>query len=545
LALFQQAPDVPMEDYKFHSDGIIATLEKLLDDFRAKKADVDKEEVAAVKAHDQFMQDKKHLIKTKNAELDDSRERKDRTVADIAAASEQLTTTSATLLEDQEYLKELDRMCREKAQTWDQRSSVRRDELTTLTEVIGIITRAVATNTTANTLRFSQKGVSIRLAVAAARNEATLEAAEAAAEAVEAGAPPSFLQQKQDKPQKDSFLSRRQAGSGDDGRSAVAALLRQKGTDLKSSLLTALASKISDSKDPFAKVKALLQELIERLLREASSENTQKGWCDKSTSEAEQRRDYAAEKIQELNGEMANLEGMRDKLAEELAVLTKEISDLNDERADANRIRAEEKAENAETVADAQAGMSALDQAMTIVDRFYKTVAKETVSYSLAQKGPADDVPDAGFANGEAYTGSQSEAGGILGMMEVMKSDFARTISETQAAEAQAEQDHLAFLTETGKSLAQKNTASNERTAQKNSAETKLQTAEDNMDAQTSALQTALKELLELKPVCVDTGMTYSDRVSLREDEIAALKKAACILDNYSEYGPAGAAESC
>jgi len=548
-AFFQQAPDVPMEDYKFHSDGIIATLERLLDDFRKKKAEVDKDEVAAVKAFDQFIQDKTHLVKTKNAELDDSKDRKATTQQEIAAASQQLTTTSANLLADQEYLKELTQICHDKAKTWDQRSKVRSDELATLTQVIGIITTAVSSNTTAATLRFNQQGVSIRLAQAVASNEVAMEAVEADAEAAEApdSGSPNFLQTREDKPQKDSFLTRRlvsgQARPGDDGRDVVAQLLRRKGSDLKSAVLTALANQISGSQDPFAKVKALIQELLERLLQEASSENTQKGWCDKSISEAEQRRDYAAEKIKELNGQMAEFEATRDKLAEELAVLAKEIGELNSARSDAEKMRAEEKAENANTVQEAEEGMAALDQAMTIIDRFYKTVAKETVA--LTQQSPTGDAPDAGFDNFEAYTGSQSEAGGILGMMEVMKSDFARTISETQAAEAQAEEDHLAFMTETGKALAQKTTASSERTAQKTSVEDKLQTAEDALDSQTLKLQTALKELLDLKPVCIDTGMTYEDRVSLREDEIAALHKALCILNNFAEYGPAGAADSC
>merc|ERR1719392_361275 len=110
---------------------------------------------------------------------------------------------------------------------------------------------------------------------------------------------------------------------------------------------------------------------------------------------------------------------------------------------------------------------------------------------------------------GEAYNAGQGESGGILGMLDVMKSDFTRTITETQEAEEQAEQDHLVFMTETGKSLAQKETSESELTTQKDDAEEKLGQADDSLQSQTVILQTALSELLELKPVCVDTGMTY------------------------------------
>merc|ERR1712190_356995 len=58
----------------------------------------------------------------------------------------------------------------------------------------------------------------------------------------------------------------------DDGRQLVVELLRRSGKDLQSMLLTSLASKIAGSEDPFAKVKVLIQELIERLLAEASKD---------------------------------------------------------------------------------------------------------------------------------------------------------------------------------------------------------------------------------------------------------------------------------
>merc|ERR1719261_1037480 len=107
-------------------------------------------------------------------------------------------------------------------------------------------------------------------------------------------------------------------------------VLREQGAKLRSTLLTSLASKIAE--DPFAKVKVLIQELIERLLKEANAEANQKGWCDKATKDATQKKDYAAQQVEELNGEMATLEALRDKLTEELAVLDTEIQELKDSR---------------------------------------------------------------------------------------------------------------------------------------------------------------------------------------------------------------------
>merc|ERR1719197_1886387 len=125
-------------------------------------------------------------------------------------------------------------------------------------------------------------------------------------------------------------------------------LLRNDGAKLKSTLLTELATRIAG--DPFAKIKKLIQELIERLLQEAANEANQKGWCDKAIADAQQRRDYAADAIAELNAEMAELEATRDKLTEELATLKTEIAELKAAQEKAEKERAAEKAENEATI---------------------------------------------------------------------------------------------------------------------------------------------------------------------------------------------------
>merc|ERR1719210_630874 len=121
------------------------------------------------------------------------------------------------------------------------------------------------------------------------------------------------------------------------GRRAAADLLLRKGKQLRSTLLLSLAGQIGN--DPFAKVKVLIQELIERLLDEASKEADHKGWCDKATTDATQKRDYAAKEIRSLNGQMATLEALRDKLGDELSDLAKDIKELNASRKKATEER--------------------------------------------------------------------------------------------------------------------------------------------------------------------------------------------------------------
>merc|ERR1719182_161626 len=127
---------------------------------------------------------------------------------------------------------------------------------------------------------------------------------------------------------------------------------------MKSTLLLSLASRLAA--DPLAKVKKLIQELIERLLTEAANESNQKGWCDKATADATQKRTGAANAIEELNAKMAKLAALSDKLEEEIGTLTTELAELKTSQTDAQKNRKDESSENANTVVEAKAGLAAV-----------------------------------------------------------------------------------------------------------------------------------------------------------------------------------------
>jgi len=527
----QQNPEVPMENYKFHGDSVITTLEDLQKAFRKQKQDLDKAEVTSVSEHNSFMQEKTDLNTAKNKNLEDDKEKRQKKIADIARASAELTVVSADLLDDKQYLAELAQMCMDKAKTWDGRSKVRADELSAITAALTIIKSTVADKTSSASLRFAQQGVSVKMAEQVASSDFVMEAIEEASEEVDSPTtgPVAFLQR---------GVQRHQVSPDNGARQLMINILKTSGAKLHSTLLVSLAGQISA--DPFIKIKQLIQELIERLLAEEASEGNQKGWCDKATADATQKRDYAAEKVEELNGEMANLEAVRNKLRMEINILGTEITDLNKNRKAATAMRTEEKNENEATVLEAEAGLEALNMAIDILDKFYKTAAKATVDLGLVQ-GPADDAPDAGFDNGEAYTGAGGAAGGILGMLDVIKSDFERTISETKKAEDKGAAEYRDFMTASGISLAEKTMAKEEKTKQKDNAIEDLEEADTSLDSQAIILSTAIKELRDLKPTCIDTGMSYEERVARREDEIESLKKALCVLEQYQKFGPEGA----
>ena len=91
------------------------------------------------------------------------------------------------------------------------------------------------------------------------------------------------------------------------------------------------------------------------------------------------------------------------------------------EVAEATEIREAEKAENTQTIKDAQEAQTAVSQAVTVLKEFYEKAGEATALIQSKQQKP--EIFD------EPYTGMQSENGGVLGMLEVIASDFARARS--------------------------------------------------------------------------------------------------------------------
>jgi len=374
-----------------------------------------------------------------------------------------------------------------------------------------------------------QRHVSLGNPLAVAANENAMEAIEATAseqddEDAADDVAPNFLQKARTKLE---TLIQKAGPVVQDGeeskRLAVITMLRTDSKALKSTLLAELVAQVAG--DPFVKLRKLIQELIERLLQEAADEANHKGWCDKETSAAKQQRNYKADEIEELNGALAADEATRDQLEEQIATLTADLKELEDELAKATKTRKEEKEENEATIKEAEEGEAAVSKAIEILSSFYEKAAKGGAS--LAQDIP--EMPDSGF-DGE-YKGKGAESGGILGMLDVILSDFKRTIKVTTKEEQDAQTEFLEFDRQSKTSIATKTKAKEAKESELDDTKKRIANDMEDITVAQELLDKALVELQDLHKACVDTGMSYAERVALREQEIDSLKKALCILD--------------
>jgi len=534
IAALLQSDGDHQQNYEGHSGGIIDTVEELAHDFIEEKGDMKHDEQNAQQEHDKLVLSKELQIGTAQKNLEGAEETRATTTKEIASTQQDLTKTLAQLHDDQAYLRDLTAKCEDKSKEWDQRSKMRQDELSALTEALAIIKGTVTAKTTEKTVRLVEQKAVVKPHVAVADQDSDDEEDEDV----------SFLQVESPRAKLSALAMDMKKTSGfleaKTPRDRLMALLTSKGKQLKSTVLASLATKVAA--DPFLKIKKLVQELIERLLQEAADEANHKGWCDKELTNAKQQRTYKSDAIKKLNSQLETAEARRDKLTEDIATLTTEIAELSDSLSSTTAQRAAESAENAATVSEAEEGQAAVEQAFDVLDHFYKTAAKAEVLVQVraATSGVDDDLPDTGF--GGANKGSQGAATGILGMLEVIKSDFVRTIKETEKAEKEAETEFIEFERTTKVSITSKTSTKTNNEAEKADTVTEISEAMSDLREEQELLDKALQELEELRPACIDTGMSYEERVARREQEIEALNEALCILD---AEGPVQTEPSC
>lgn len=507
-AFLQQGVDPEDPEYKSKVGGVLETLQNLLKDFQDQKKEVDEAWEKTKKACDE----EKSALQDK---LDANQEAMDQLEIDIgdcttaiAEARQELADAEAKLKDDSQYLSDLTARCESRAKDWDQRSEMRKKEIEAITKALEILNDSVKdVDEEVNKRALLQKSAKVPT------------------ESV------SFLQGTAVKARVRNLLEDGRAHRSSaslDKKERAASIVRREASRLSSPTLSALATKIAASPaGAMDRVKTLIQELIERLLKEATQEATKQGFCDEEIGKAKKERDFRLADIKKLNAEITGLEAKNESLVVALDELKEDIPETKKDLANATEMRASEKAANEKTIKKAKEGHKAVTEAIEILQDYYKTAAKAKV---FLEASPVDeDTSGPGFDG--AYKGKQEAADGVIGLLQIIQSDFDRTIRQTEAAEKKALADFVDFDRTSKADIAGMETEQRLKTEELGYVSDNLEKAMADFTTASGLLDDAVKSIEDLKPMCIDFGMSYEERVAKRKEEIDALKKALCALD--------------
>merc|ERR1719487_935716 len=465
--------------YEFQAGGIVEMLQDLKEKFEDERRHLEKQEVGSEHAFDLMCLDLDQTVdratKSRTAKASTKAAREEA----AAQAKGDLADTTSSRDEDTAYLSALEAQCSQKSSDFESRQELRGEELEAIDKAIEIVS-------------------SPELAGAAAKNLS---------------------------PGSSAFSFALRGGDRAPVQRQVAAFLEARASKLDSRVLSMMALKVGEN--PFAKVKKMIDEMITKLIEQANEEATHKGWCDTEMAKNTQTRDAKTDEINTLNAKADKLSAAITRVAQEIADLQAAITEIDAAVAKAVSVRAAETKKNKETVEDSQKAQAAVTAALNVLKDFYAKAAQATAFVQTKHK--QIDAPKT-FEG--SYTGMGDSTGGVVGLLEVIGSDFARLEAETNTAEDEAYKEHDRFMAESKKDKAVKSADLDHKTKSKVQMESDLADTESDLKGTQSEMDAAMVYYEKLKPSCQDATVTYDDRVSQREEEIASLKEALQILSD-------------
>jgi len=457
--------------YESKSGGIVEVLNDLLADAEGQLSDLRKKEANLQANYEMLKQELTDTIKFGNAEKAKT-EKANQALEETKAENEgNLEVTNKDMAADIAQLAATHQDCMTKAQDFEAETAARGEELAVLAKAKKIIIEATG-GAADQTYSFLQL-------------RATMTA--------------------------HSRLSTR----ADLANYEAVKYLKKLSVDLHSSALAQLANRMAAAarmsaaagEDPFAKVKGLIAEMIERLIKEAEEDAAQKAYCDKEMGETKAKKEELTTDIEELTTKIDKMTADSAKLKEEVAVLSKELADLAKSQAEMDKVREEEKAAYDKNKAEMEQGLEGIQLALKVLREYY---AKGAFIQTTKQDGAA---------------------AGIIGLLEVVESDFSKGLAEMIAIEEAAVKEYEKVTKENEIAKVTKEQDVKYKTKEAKTLSKAAAEKSEDRDGLQTELDAVLDYWKKIQEQCVAKPESYEERKKRREAEIAGLKDALAILE--------------
>merc|ERR1719217_2057788 len=446
--LSKSAPDA--KAYESHSGSILDTLEDMKEKAVAMRNKA-QEEMNAKHAFEMLEPSLQNTIKQDQKEMAASKATKAGAEEAKSIAEGDLSMAEKELASDKKYLSDLSTDCQQKATDWEVSTKSRADELQALADAKKLILEKTG-GAEARAYDFIQQET---------KSRSTSDAGEQVV---------SLLQN----------LGKRE---GDVALGQLALRIRA-------------ATQMASGADPFAKVKGMIQEMIDKLVQQAAEEASHKAFCDKEMGESQAKIADHTSTIDKFTTRKDKAVAAIEKLKEEIATLQSELATIAKQQAEMDQMRADQKAAFAEAKKDYEDGIEGLSMALQILRDYY--AEKED---SFLQQ-PEVGVPSK--ASGAAT--------GIIGLLEVSQSDFTKLLADATVEEEAAEKEYEKISQENQVTKAIKEADVKYKTSEKASLAKQVSEFTSDIEGEQTELDAVLDYYEKLKPGCIAKPMTYEER---------------------------------
>jgi len=467
--------------YKTHSTSIFDVLEDLKEKAEAELSDLRKAEASAAHEFAMLKQGLEDSIDADSKRLTESKTSKMSFSQTKAVAKGDLSQTVKGLIHDKETLKSTDVKCKQVAAEHEASMKARAEELAAVAEA-----KKVLSETTVGAEKQTY----------------------------------SFLQVRKSKRLSSQLQSHAASAS-----SEVVTLVKKLAKEHHSAALAQLASRIATvfrygegtGEDPFVKVKSLISDLIAKLEKEASSEATEKAFCDEELAKTKAKKSDLSTEIDSLTSKIDMATARSAKLKGEAKQLQAELAALAKSQAEADRIRSEQHADYVTAKKDLELGLLGVRKALTVLRDFYGGA-------SFMQQPAAP----------ESY--SKGAGGSIVDILEVVESDFAKNLATEETEESDAASAYEEMTQNNKVTTAAKSQDVKYKEKEFKALDKAIVDTSSDKDSTSTELAAVLDYEGKLTERCVAKPETYEERKARRSAEIAGLKEALSILESETAF---------
>merc|ERR1719388_676797 len=190
--------------------------------------------------------------------------------------------------------------------------------------------------------------------------------------------------------------------------------------------------------DPFAKIKGLINDMIEKLLKEAQEAATHEAFCQEEMGKSKKSQADKTMKLDKFSTRVDEASSKLAELTESIKKLEAEVAEIDKAQAEATKLRTAENAEFKKVSKDYKDSAAAVAKAIEVLQSFYGGAALIQLKSSTTLKSKTK-TKDA--KQGDA-------AGVIISILETAQEDFTSLLAKSEAVESEAQSTYDKMTTE-------------------------------------------------------------------------------------------------
>jgi len=319
-------------------------------------------------------------------------------------------------------------------------------------------------------------------------------------------------------------------------KSEVIAMIRNLAKQEHSNALAQLASRVateskfgsSHGQDQFSKIKGLISDMISKLESEADSEATEKAYCDEQIAKTEEKKSELNDDAAKMTAQIDQATARSAELKEQVKELQTELSALAREQAEMDKIRQETHADFVQAKKDLDLGLSGVRKALGVLREYYQSgsaLLQDNLAASMRQP-----------AAPEHHSKASGAGTSIIGILEVVESDFATNLAKEEAQEDDAESEYEKTSQENKVTKTTKDQDVKYKSQESKSLDKTISEISSDLETTNSELSAVLEYYAKIKERCIAKPETYEERKARRTAEINGLKQALTVLEDETAF---------